>query len=191
MPDITYEQNKIQEIINTYKNEIGIKKDSNASTISYSDQQLNQIIRIENEQILKSVNLKGFQSGTENNLEDILYKYHESEIANNKSINIAVIVITFLGIAFLAVGIFGHLFGLLQNESVTLISGVVTEAIGFLIKALQTASEKSKRSYFEALNEQKRSDNVVKLVLEMREGATKNKLITKIVEEYCERTNEH
>ena len=182
MPNVANNQ-ELAALIDEYKHQIGEKHSYHASVNNYSAQELQQLIWSENQQIKRAVRLKGFP--TDNcNLEEILCKYHESEIENNKRINIAIIFIIFLGMGFLGVGIAGRIFGFLQDGTISVISGVVTEIIGAMIKVLQNASDKSKHKYFEALNQQKRMDNIVKLVEGMSQGAQKNKMISKIIEEH-------
>ncbi len=171
---------RCKEIVESYKKILGHGSDS-TNVGSYTQQQLEQIIKEENQKILQRL-LDGYRGKPENSFENVQIQYHKSEITNNKRINILMVCITSGGMFFLAIGIVGRLFNFLQDESISIIGGVITEVIGVIIKALQTASDKSKHNYFEALLQKEYTDKVINLVENMNEGKDKNKMIEKIVD---------
>ncbi len=183
MPNIEDNNEKVKHITETYKQKIG-KIDNGIGITSYSSQELERIIRSENEKIIKAIKLNGYLGIESNNFEDVQIEYHKSEISNNKRINILTIAIMSFGMILFAIGIIGRLLGLAQDGFITIIGGAISEIVGVLIKALQTASDKSKHKYFEALIEQKRRDNIINLVKGMNEGKDKNKMIEKVIEGY-------
>lgn len=182
MPKKTNDTSDLKEILEIYKQEIGKKKPI-IDDLGNSHQELQQRIENENRLIKNSIKLKGYSVGDSESLsyENIHIKYHQSEINNNNTITKLLVWVVASGIIFLGVGIIGMIFGFLTDVTFTTISGIVLELVGVFIKALQTYSDNSKHKYFESLTKQKQREDAINLVMGMKEGKDKNKLIEMIV----------
>ncbi|MCM1233557.1 MAG: hypothetical protein NC489_25865 [Ruminococcus flavefaciens] len=179
MPMNTNNEQKIKELKDSYRKKIG-KTDSNINVSSYSSQYLDEIIKNENAKILNSITLKGYEE--EDRTENTLLKYHESEISNNKRINILIIIVVCFGMLLLGTGLIGRIFGFLEDETITILGGLVSETLGFLLKFLQSYSDKNKYKYFESLLNQRQRNKIYHMICFMDEGKDKNQLIAKLVE---------
>ena len=183
MTNITDEE--IKKIIDQYKKKIGQTSNRIVTITEDCTQDLQQIIKEENEKIIKAVKLEGFGETARNkDFENILVKYHESEIANNKRVNILMIIVIIAGIVFFAIGIIGRIYGFLEDQSITVISGGILEIIGALIKGFQTQSDKNKYVYFKALDRNYQREAIVFFIKNMAEGKTKNRMIEKMMDGY-------
>lgn len=191
MPDKTNDISDLEKMLETYKQEIG-KSHSGIDELDNSQQELQQRIANENRLIKKSIKLKGYTESDKESLsyERIHIKYHESEISNNNTITKLLCFVVIFGVVFWGIGILGMIFGFLPDSTFTMISGSVLELVGVFIKAFQTSSDKSKHKYFESLTKQKEKEDAITLVVGMKEGKDKNRLIEMIVSDTLTKKDE-
>ncbi len=184
MPRNTYNEENLTKIIDQYRKIMDQSDNSINSSIGYNVEDLDQKIKAENEKIVNAL-IRGYiETEKDSNFEDILNKYHESEIQNNKRINILVIIVITIGILFFAIGLIGRVVGFLEDETITTIGGALSEIIGGVIKGFQVQSDKSKFIYFTVLNRNSERKAISNFIKNMPEGKAKNRMIEKLVDGY-------
>lgn len=176
-------EEKLRGIIDQYK-KIMDQSDNSTSSNESRAEDLDQTIKVENEKIINTF-IRGYIGiEKDNGFENILVKYHESEIENNKHINRLVIFTIVIGLFFFAIGLVGRVAGFLEDATITTIGGVLSEIIGVVIKGFQVQSDKNKFIYFKTLDRNNERKAISYFIKTMPEGKAKNRMIEKIVDGY-------
>lgn len=113
--------------------------------------------------------------------------YHLSEIKQNEAIIKTAKGIIWAGFAVIAIGVIFSFIGKTDAAIVTTASGVITEFISGIMFAFVTMSNKSKLKYFEQLSITEEGEKHMKMILSLDNKKAQEKLIEKMVQNYCER----
>lgn len=183
MPQNTYNEERLRKIIDQYR-KIMDQSDNSTSSNEHSAEDLDQTIKVENEKIINTF-IRGYIGiEKDNSFENILGKYHESEIKNNKHINNLVITVIIIGLFFFAIGLVGRVAGFLEDQTITTIGGALSEIIGVVIKGFQVQSDKNKFVYFKTLDRNNERKIISYFIKSMPEGKAKNRMIEKMIDGY-------
>jgi hypothetical protein len=110
-----------------------------------------------------------------------------SEIKQNETIINTAKRIIWAGFTILAVGIAFAYFGKTDIAMVSAVAGIVTEFVSAIIFAFVSLSNKNKIKYFEQLSISEEGEKHMKIILAMDNKKAQEKLIDKMVTNYCER----
>lgn len=122
---------------------------------------------------------------------NIKAKYHLSEIEQNGIIIGTAKKIIWSGFLVIAVGIILAYKGNVTVAIITTAAGVITEFISAIIFAFVTMSNKSKLKYFEQLTISEEGDKYMEMISQLEDKKAKEKLMDKMISNYCERRKEH
>lgn len=152
-----------------------MKLSTNSELCVSSDTNLNTF---QNQQTLKI---------TENATLTLTNAYHLSEIKQNETIINTAKKVIWVGIGIITIGIIFALVGKVDVAILTTVSGIITEFISGIMFAFVTMSNKSKLKYFEQLTISEEGEKHMKMILSLDNKKAQEKLIEKMVENYCER----
>lgn len=142
--------------------------------------------------ISSEANLNTFQTQqnlniTENATLTLSNAYHLSEIKQNETIINTAKKIIWAGFSILAIGIMLVFFGRTDMAMISVGAGIVTEFVSAIIFAFVSLSNKNKIKYFEQLSISEEGEKHMKVILAMDNKKAQEKLIDKMVTNYCER----
>ena len=116
----------------------------------------------------------------------VTYFYHMSEIQQNNAIINTARWIIWAGFGVICLGAVFSLFGKANAALLTTISGLITETISGVVFAFVSQSGKSKLQYFNQLSMAEEGDKLIK-VIETLDKDVKERMIEKIIDNYCDR----
>ena len=123
----------------------------------------------------------------ENATRTLTSAYHLSEIKQNQMIIDTAKKIIWARFGIISIGIVFAFVGKTDIAIITAISGIVTEFISAIIFAFVTMSNKSKLQYFEQLSVSEEGEKHMQMILTLDNKKAQEKLIDKMVTNYCER----
>lgn len=113
--------------------------------------------------------------------------YHKSTIEQNKKIIDVSVKVVYIGIFIIFIGVFAAFLGKTSTAIVTCTSGVITEAISNIAFWLVGKEMEEKLKYFSSLALDEERDIYIGMVERMENAETKDKMIEKLVDNYCAR----
>lgn len=118
----------------------------------------------------------------------LINNYHYDEInQNNKIINTAIGVII-IGTLTIVASIFIATFKNFNAGLLTTIAGILIDFISSSIFYMVTKSNDNKLKYFNSISAEEERNKIILLIETAKDEKVKNKLIEKIVNSYCKRT---
>ncbi len=116
----------------------------------------------------------------------VTYFYHMNEIQQNNAIISTARGIIWAGFGVICIGVIFALLGKVDAALLTTISGLITETISGTVFAFVSQSDKNKLQYFKHLSMTEEGDKIIKVIDTLDKDA-KEKMIEKIVDNYCNR----
>ena len=113
--------------------------------------------------------------------------YHTSTIEQNKKIINVSVKITYIGIIIIFIGIVASFFGKTSTAVITCSSGVIVEIISNIAFWIVGKEMEEKLKYFSSLALDEEGEKYIALIEKMSNGKAKEKMIEKLVENYCSR----
>ncbi len=113
--------------------------------------------------------------------------YHESEIAQNERIIKTATRIIWAGFGVICFGIIMAIFEKTTTAIIIAVSGVITEFISGIIFGFISFSNKSKMAYFNQLSYNEEGEKYLQVVMTLDNKKAQEKLVDKLVTNYCER----
>ncbi len=115
----------------------------------------------------------------------LISNYHINEInQNNKIINTAIGIII-IGTLTIVSSIFIATFKNFNAGLLTSISGVLVDSISGTIFWMVTKSNDNKMKYFNSISSEEERNKIISLIEDIKDEKSKNKLIEKLVDSYC------
>ena len=116
--------------------------------------------------------------------------YHINELVqNNKIINTAIGIII-AGTATIITSIFIAIFKSIDIATLTDISGVLVDSISATIFWLVTKSNDIKMNYFLSISSEEERSKLIRLIQSSTDTQFQNKMIERLVDSYCKRSED-
>lgn len=110
-------------------------------------------------------------------------KYHKSEIEQNETVINNAVGMVWVGIAFLAVGMFLAMFS--EQKILALVPGAFVDIFSGTMIYLVNKSSESKRKYFENLSIVEHEQRIIELIHSSDNQQFRERMIAKIVDRHC------
>lgn len=126
---------------------------------------------------------------TKNSKYSLKSRYHNSEIDQNEGAYKVVKAILIGGFIVMVIGVFLSYLGKLETGILSSISGILTEIISGTVMIFFHMTGKSKQEYFKQLSlDEERQSYILIIENAGLNEENKMKLLNKLVENYCQRT---